>query len=94
MRMSRISKKGKCPKKWVYGKKKESYSVDGNFERNEIDFPPQTSLLSLKPPFVTVADAKFKSSLNFIQFPSSSGRNINFNFHLNTVADAKSLKAP
>ena len=52
MRMSRISNK----KQMTYIKngyilkiekgKKESYSEVENFQRNEIDFPPQTSLLS------------------------------------------------
>ena len=88
-------RKSKCHKKWVYfenWKKKERKVFRGWELREKRDWF-STSDFPLEPPFVTVADAKFKSSLNFIQFPSSSSRKNKFHFHMDTVVDAKSLKA-
>ena len=79
--------------KWAHIKncKKKERKLSCGWEFREKRDWFSTSDFPLEPPFVTVADAKFKSSLNFIQCPSSSSRknNFNFNFHLNTVADAK-----
>ena len=83
--------------KWAYLKncKKKERKLSCGWEFREKRDWFSTSDFPLEPPFVTVADAKFKSSLNFIQCPSSSSRKNNFNldFRLSTVADAKSLKA-